>query len=649
MASGSGRVAVTIGSLCLGPCDHYLGLLAGVLGQSASAVRHQRQALDLCERTGMIPAAVRCRVALADVLLRRHAPGDVAEARRLAGEACADAEQIRMTALLEVARGQLEDAGGSTDVEAWPLARESEPDPLPTELTGLVGREDLVSELVDQVMTHRLVTLWGPGGIGKTRLAVRVARELQAAFPDGVRFVDLAETAPGGSVAEAMLAAVQGQRRGEETSTEAVIRAVSPTRVLVVLDICEHLLDEARHLAVDVLQRSPDTHLLVTSRETLATPGERVVAVPPLEVPAEHVTDVSVVLSSTAVQLFIERASATSGGFAADASNAGRIAAICRYAGGVPLAVELAAGRLDVDSLGELATRVGPTGSLQGFAAHGPASGKATSLTASFGWSYELLDPAAQALFRAVSVFAAPFTREMALALHPGDDGGADQAFDRLVRSALINRTSGQDDRFRMLEPAKQFPRTRSDMDELRRLRSRHADVMVDRAERFGPQVRTADEVRATEVLLADLADHRAAITWLIEEGDQRSARMLIELFQFCHFQMVPEAAQWAAAITRRLPVDHPLAPAVWGRPRSAPGWRGAWTPRSSSASSHFCWRRRPALRSRSGGCSPSSTPTVSPATSTGWPRSTSCWSAGPVAIPTRSGASWVLVTSRWR
>ena len=131
----------------------------------------------------MIPAAVRCRVALAEVLLRRHAPGDVAEARRLAGEACADAEQIRMTALLEVARKQLEDSGGSTDVDAWPLTRESEPDPLPTELTNLVGREDLVSELVDQVMTHRLVTLWGPGGIGKTRLAVRVAASSRPRFP----------------------------------------------------------------------------------------------------------------------------------------------------------------------------------------------------------------------------------------------------------------------------------------------------------------------------------------------------------------------------------------------------------------------------------------------------------------------------------
>jgi predicted ATPase/class 3 adenylate cyclase len=566
MRAGSGRVAVTLGSLCLGPCDYYLGLLADVLGRPAVSLRHQRQALDLCERTGMIPAAVRCRIALTEVLLRRRAPGDVAEARRLAGEAYADAEQLGMTALLDVARVLLTEAGGVTDAGAWPLTRESEPNLLPPELTDLVGRDDLVAELVAQVKADRMVTLWGPGGIGKTRLALRVARDVFAAFPDGVRFVDLAETAVGGSVAEAVLAAVQGQRRGEEKSSDAVIRTLAPARMLVVLDSCEHLLGETRELASAMLGHAPDVHVVATSRETLAIAGERVVVVPPLEVPAEQVTDVAAVLSSTAVQLFIERAAAASGGFAADASNARQIAAICRYAGGLPLAVELAAGRLDVESLGELVTRVETAGSIDGLAAHGPATGRAASLTASFEWSYELLDPEAQALLRAVAVFAAPFSRDMALALHPRDDVTViDSAFDRLVRASLVNRTSGQDARFRMLEPARQFARARSDAEELQRLRSRHAAVMLTRAERFGPQIRTADEIAATEVLLADLADHRAAINWLIDEADPRAAQMLVALYQFCHFQMVPDATQWAEVIGRQLPADHPLAPDVSG------------------------------------------------------------------------------------
>jgi predicted ATPase/DNA-binding SARP family transcriptional activator len=564
MAPGSGRVVVTLGSLGLGPCDYYLGLLAESLGRSRAAIRHHRQALDLCERTGMNPAAVRCRVALASVLLERHAPGDVAEARRLTAEACADAEQTGMTSLLEAASAQLAAAGSSSiDTGAWRVIHESEQDSLPLELTSLVGRDDLIADVVSRVATDRLLTLWGPGGVGKTRLAVRVAREVRPSFADGVRLVDL--TPVGNSVAEAVLAAVEGQRHGEETSNDAVIRVLAPARMLVVVDNCEHVLDQTREVVAEVLRNCPDVHLLATSREALVMAGEHIVAVPPLEVPHQQTADVASVLSSAAGQLFVERAVASTGSFAPDLSNADEIAEVCRYAGGLPLAVELAAGRLHVESLGELVERLRHTRSLQGLEVHGPASDRRASLTASVAWSYDLLDRPAQALLRAVAVYAGPFSRNMALALSPADEDVADRAFDRLVGSALVNRFAGRDGRFRMLEPARQFARQRSSPDELRHFRSRHADVMLARAERFGPEIRTADEASATEVLRADLADHRAAITWLIDETDERGAQMLVALFQFFHFEMVPEASHWAAVIARQLRVDHPLGPPVWG------------------------------------------------------------------------------------
>jgi predicted ATPase/class 3 adenylate cyclase len=565
LAPGSGRVVVTLGSVCLGPCDYYLGLLAGVMQRPAAAIRHLRQALELCERTGMTPAAVRARVALAKTLLQRRAPGDMAEARRLAGEASADAEEIGMPALLEVAREQLADAGGGTDSDEWPLIRQSEPDPLPPELTNLVGRDDVVAEVIEHVRNHRLTTLWGPGGVGKTRIAVRAAREVLAAFPDGVWFVDLTETGPDGSVAEAVLAAVHGQRRGEQSTTDAVIAALAAARMLLVVDNCEHLLEEARSLTAEVLRHARDLHILVTSRETLGIPSETVVEVLPLDVPADLAPDVETVLASPAAQLFLDRATAASGSFVVDEHNAGQVAALCRYTGGVPLAVELAAGRLDVESLAELVARSGPAGVLEGLAARGLTSHKAASLTASFAWSYEQLDAESQVLFRTVSVFAAPFTREMALAAHPHDARDGDRSFDRLVRAALISRTSRQGHRFRMLEPVRQFARARSEADELEGVQSRLATVMLARAERFGPQIRTADEIPATEVLVADLADYRAAMTWLIGAGDPRAAQMIIDLFQFCLFHMVPEAASWAALTAAQLPDDNPAAPAVWG------------------------------------------------------------------------------------
>ncbi len=263
-----------------------------------------------------------------------------------------------MTAFLEVARGQLADAGGSTDVGAWPLTRESEPDPLPTGVDEPRRTRGFDRPSRRHVMTHRLITLWGPGGSARpglrsasrarSRRCVSRRRPIRRSRRHG----------SGGSVAEAMLAAVQGQRRGEETSTDAVIRALSPTRMLVVLDNCEHLLDEARHLAAEVLQvarTSPARHFTrdagypgrAGGRGTSAGRARR----------ACHRR--RVVLSSTAAHLFIERATGYERQLRRGPSNARRDRRICRYAGGLPLAVELAAGRLDVDSLGELVTRSG--------------------------------------------------------------------------------------------------------------------------------------------------------------------------------------------------------------------------------------------------------------------------------------------------
>jgi predicted ATPase len=489
----------------------------------------------------------------------------MAEARRLAGEASADADEIGMAELLEIAREQLADAGGGADADEWPLIRQPEPDPLPPELTSLIGREALIADIVEHVSNHRLTVLWGPGGVGKTRLAVRVAHEVFASFPDRVGFADLTETGPEGSVAEAVLAAVHGQRRGEQSSSEAVIGALSAARMLLVLDNCEHLLEEATWLIAEVLNHARDVHILVTSRETLGIASETVVEVPPLDVPADDVTDVESLLGSTAVQLFVERATAASGGFVLDARNVGQLAALCRYTGGIPLAVELAAGRLDVESLGELVARSGPAGVLDGLAAPRATTRKDTSLAASFAWSYEQLDSEAQALFRTVSAFAAPFSREMALVTYSGDGDAANRSFDRLVRAALISRSSPQGDRFRMLEPARQFARARGEIGELEGVQSRLAAVMLARAERFGPQIRTADEIRATEVLVADFADYRAVMAWLIGEGDPRAAQMIVDLFQFCLFHMVPEAASWASLAAEQLPDDDPAAPAVWG------------------------------------------------------------------------------------
>ena len=437
---------------------------------------------------------------------------------------------------------------------------QAEPD-LPVEVSELVGRDDLIDETVGALREHRLVTLWGAGGIGKSRVATRIVRT-DNGFDDGVRFLDLSVLDGGSNPTDAALTALHATVREGESSCEAVVRFLRPARLLLVLDNCEHLMAEVRELVVRVLEGCPWVHILATSRESLALRDKCRIAVPPLDTPDENIVDLEHLKANPCVRLFCNRARVADRTFSLDRESASSIGEICRRMNGLPFAIELAAARLDVETLSELASAA--TDLLRRLGnelgdRHQP------SVLGSIRWSFDLLSELERRMFLSLSVFAGSFSRDMALKIAQTGAGG-DRAFDRLVRTSMVVRTSQDSLRFRLFRHAREFAQDFMSMDELEALRQRHAALLVERAQRFAPMAQTNDEERASKVLLADFPDSRQAVEYLIERGlVEDAATLVIAVFQFCLLHMISEAYGWAATLVNALEQDSPLLAEICG------------------------------------------------------------------------------------
>src|SRR5712691_1149789 len=281
---------------------------------------------------------------------------------------------------------------------------------LPAEATSFVGRRRELAELRKKLAGARLVTLVGPGGVGKSRLALRGATDLTRGFPAGGWWVELAEVREPTLVANAVLAALDLR---DQAGTEPLVLLLSHLRerqLLLVLDNCEHLLEAAAALASEIVRAAPGVRVIATSREPLSAPGEHVLPVPPLELPSIDADEpLDRLRQNEAVMLFVERAEAASGAFDLTAANRWSVADLCRRLDGLPLAIELAAVRtriLTVEQiLGRLSDRFGLlTGG-------GPAAlPRHKTLETAIDWSYELLSAVEQTLLRRLCVFAGKFT-----------------------------------------------------------------------------------------------------------------------------------------------------------------------------------------------------------------------------------------------
>ncbi|HEV8623000.1 MAG TPA: BTAD domain-containing putative transcriptional regulator [Acidimicrobiia bacterium] len=336
---------------------------------------------------------------------------------------------------------------------------------LPVIPSSFVGRQRELDEIAGFLGQANLVTLVGPGGAGKTRLAREVAAEGSESFPDGAFFVDLAPLTEGAQVisrAVASLGIVVDGIEGDasEGGLRRLVEHLQGRQALVVLDNCEHLLDETARLADDVLRSCPRTKLLATSREALKVPGELTWPVPPLSLPDPEGDPLAAAAASDAMALFYDRAAAVDPGFRPGPDNAAAVARICRRLDGIPLALELAAARVRLLSAAELAERLDDRFHLLTGGSRTAVSRHQT-LRAALDWGHDLLTEVEQTLFRRLGAFRGSFDLDAAEAI--GADGEVVAATDvldligRLVDKSWVSVERAETTRYRLSETIRQY------------------------------------------------------------------------------------------------------------------------------------------------------------------------------------------------
>jgi predicted ATPase/DNA-binding winged helix-turn-helix (wHTH) protein len=353
---------------------------------------------------------------------------------------------------------------------------------LPEPVSEFIGREGELSEISDLVLAHRLITLTGAGGIGKTRLALEVARQLLPRFADGVWVVELAPLSDPNLLPATVATAVGIELAA--VSTERVAAALGTTQVLLLLDNSEHLIEAAARIVEALLRAGPAPRVLVTSREPLRAENEYLYRVPPLAVPAEGNRDVEDVLRHGAVKLFVSRALAADPRYAPDTRLAETVAAICRHLDGIPLAIELAASHVAAFGVEGIAARLDDRFRLLK-GGHRTALPRHQTLRATLDWSYELLDESERVVFRRLGLFAGAFPLDAASEVAADSTMSASEVVDGIAnlvaKSLLTASLSGGSPQYRLLETTRAYALEKlSASGELHAFSRRHAAYFRD-------------------------------------------------------------------------------------------------------------------------------------------------------------------------
>jgi predicted ATPase/DNA-binding SARP family transcriptional activator/DNA-binding CsgD family transcriptional regulator len=397
---------------------------------------------------------------------------------------------------------------------------------LPVFTTSFVDREREVLEVKRELAMTRLLTLTGPGGSGKTRLALEVAHDLVGAYPDGVWLVELAPLSEPGLVVQEVAGVLGIQERSGEPLFDTLVDELRSKLTLIVVDNCEHLLDGVAPLVHDLLRFCPELRLLATSREALGVPGEIGRPVPPLSLPDPGMT-IEELGGYGAARLFVDRALYRPAAFALTSENAGAVAEVCRQLEGVPLAIELAAARVGVLAVEQISERL--SASLKVLTGGGRTlTSRQRTLRGSLDWSHALLDEPEKRLFARLSVFTGGWTTEAAEAVCSGEGVDRDEVSDllgALVGKSLVAARTGAEGavRYRMLEIIRQYAHEKLDESgESGETRGRHAAFFLALAEEAGPELEGPQQGPWAEHLEREHDNLRAALSWVLdrEEGE---------------------------------------------------------------------------------------------------------------------------------
>lgn len=403
----------------------------------------------------------------------------------------------------------------------------------------LIGREEDLRSLDELVRRSRMVTLVGPGGAGKTVLAVALSNQVKERFQDGATLIRLAPVVDEPQVAFAVADALGVPLDGAAAGTQARTRVMSYLQgreVLLVLDNCEHVIDAAARLTDEILNRCPGVSIIATSREALAIPGEVQVAVLPLPVPPEG-TRPEDVLGYSAAQLFVERARSGRGGLTLDDDTLTAIARITAALDGMPLALELAAARISSLSPAELADRLADRFRLL---TGGPRTAEARqrTLRATVDWSHALLSEVEQIVFRRLAAFHGGWTLAAAEAVAGDSDANGDtevsrsdvlDVLGRLVDRSMVLAEPGRPTRYRMLETLRQYAAERlAEAGELDLAARRHAEYFRDLATVAEGKLRGGGQRHTLQALREEQPNLRSALGWLSAHPDQIEDALLL-------------------------------------------------------------------------------------------------------------------------
>jgi predicted ATPase/DNA-binding NarL/FixJ family response regulator len=442
---------------------------------------------------------------------------------------------------------------------------------LPLQLSSLVGRDRERTEAGMLLAERRLLTLTGPGGSGKTRLALAVANDAAEEFEDGVWWVALAALSDPELVPQAVASVLEVRERPGRPLTETLADHLASRDTLLILDNCEHLIDACETLASALLYACPKVRVLATSRESLGVAGETVLLVPPLTLPGpDHPPAPKELEHYEAVRLFAERAGSTTPTFELTERNAPDVALLCRSLDGIPLAIELAAARTKVLSVAQISSRLADSFRLLKSESR-TADPRQQTLAATLEWSHELLSESERTLFRRLSVFAGGFTLGAAESICAGGDIGVDDVLDlltRLVDKSLVSvaEHGGTEARYRFLETVRQYGMEKlEESEETDGVGGRHALFFLALAEEVEPKINSADRPRWLKRLGKDHDNLRVALARSLDAEAQAEAGLRLAgalLWFWFHRGYISEGRRWLSkALSAEAATDGPPSP----------------------------------------------------------------------------------------
>ena len=439
---------------------------------------------------------------------------------------------------------------------------------LPVQLTSFIGRENEIAEIKEELKGHHLVTLTGPGGTGKTRLSLQVAADLLDQFHHGVWFIELAPLTDPGLIPQTILSAI-GITEQSGKPLDVLREYLREKKSLIVLDNCEHLLEASAHVANAILRAAPDLKVLASSREALGVPGEVVYPVPSLSLPdIKHLPVIEQLSQYEAVRLFLDRALLVARRFSVDASNAPFIAQICHRLDGIPLAIELAAARVQMMSVDQISAGLDDRFRLLTGGARTLLPRQQT-LRALIDWSYDLLSESERLFLCRLSAFAGGWTLEAAKEVCVGQDdilsNNVPGLLTQLVNKSLvvaIEHSQSGETRYSMLETIRQYARDRLlEVKGAEIVRQHHLDYYVKLTAQAGPELYRSNQVFWLNKLDEELDNLRTALEWGLTTDVESGLQIVAgPIYRFWVFHSTyRELGNWLAQFLGRYEQPTPL------------------------------------------------------------------------------------------